>query len=1290
MANSATGDLSQRLAELLAEVPAATPTSPASDVQRAILIARKLQGTAREMQTSAERRQQAELDRMIQSPADKATMVEITDQAFRARLSPRAADQLIHILDVQGVPRFFGAFDRTLLKGFQSFGAYLPGVAMPLVKEKMQQETANVVLPAEEDLLRQHLENRRHEGLRMNVNFLGESLLGEEDAQARLQSYLQALQEPFIEVMSVKISTIYSQISGLAREHTIEVLCDRMELLYRAAAKYKFRRHDGKLVPKFVYLDMEEYRDKEITAEVFMRTLDRPGFEKLQGGIALQAYIPDSFATQRRITEWARRRVEQGGAPVTIRVVKGANMEMERVEASLRGWPLATFSDKLHTDANYHRMLRFGMQPENLAAVRLGVASHNLFSLAYGLVLAAQSGRLDHVQFEMLEGMANHQRRALFELAESLLLYAPACKQEDFINAIGYLVRRLDENTGPDNFLRYAFNLEVGGATWNRLEQGFVASFAAMEELSDAPRRTQDRNKESGVREQESVKILARAGASPPPARPPDFTNAPDTDWSLPANSDWGAEIIARWLPRHGDHAAQVPLVIAGEENYDDREVRQSLDPSRPNTVVARYRQATTVDADRAVRCAADDPSGWRSLSQGERTATLHRVADEIARRRGDLMGAMLAEGGKILTESDPEISEAIDFCRFYAGTAEHFHELPGLAARGKGVVVVVSPWNFPLAIPCGGIAAGLAAGNTVILKPASDAVLIAHALCECFWAAGVPLTALQFVPCSGATVGQQLVSHDAVDAVILTGGTAAALDMLHRKPTINLLAETGGKNATIVTALSDRDLAIKNVLHSAFSHSGQKCSATSLLILEEEVYEDPKFRATLCDAVESLRVGSAWELHSKMGPLIRPPSGDLEQALKELEEDESWAVMPRLHVDGNASLVSPGVKWGVQPGSVTHLTEFFGPVLGVMCAKNLHAAIDLVNATGYGLTSGLESLDDREHRIWQEGIRAGNLYINRPTTGAIVLRQPFGGMGKSAFGPGIKAGGPNYVAPLMEFADATAAPGSARGSASTRERVNPNVAQPPGGAAGYMDSPEQLDITFPPASLVLPHESVAERRQQLHSLRNALADFERTPRLFAPTDVTRLKVAMESYLDWMLDEFEPTHDHFRLIGEDNLRRYLAVPSMRLRVAAEDTPWEIFARAAAARAAGCRVVVSEPPSLPESPRHAVELLDALTDSWAGAIEFIEETDEQLADALRAGSVGRLRYADRSRVPDAIRTAATESYVYVADAPVLAHGRVELLWYLQEQSLSHVYHRYGNLGRRADEPRAEMA
>ncbi|MCG8451035.1 MAG: bifunctional proline dehydrogenase/L-glutamate gamma-semialdehyde dehydrogenase, partial [Pirellulales bacterium] len=665
------------------------------EIQQAVYLARQLQTRAIALQTSAERRQQAELDRMIQSPADKVTLMQLTDQAFRSRLPHRAADQLIHILDMQGVPRFFSAFDRTLLKGFQSFGGYLPGVAMPFVKEKMQHETANVILPAEEELLRGHLRQRWQEGVRMNVNYLGEALLGERDAERRLKSYLQALQRPEIEVISVKISTIYSQISALAREHSLEVLCDRLELLYRAAAKGRFKRHDGTEVSKFVYLDMEEYRDKEITAEAFMRTLSRTGLEQVRAGIVLQAYIPDSFPTQQRITQWARKRVAAGGAPITLRIVKGANMEMERVEASLHGWPQAPFLEKCDTDANYHRMLRFGMASENLAAVRLGIASHNLFTLAYGLVLATHAKALDKVQFEMLEGMANHQRRALFELSRNMLLYAPACRQEEFLNAIGYLVRRLDENTGTENFLRHAFRLRVDTEDWRQLETAFVKSFEQIETVSAEPRRKQDRRVKS--EERNPHKRL-----HPSPFTLHSFQNEPDTDWSLPQNSAWAEGILASWSPRCDDQAADVPLVIADDEITDDRQVKESIDPSRPEIVVGRYRQANQADVERAVVCAQQDANGWRRRSAGERREILFAVADKLCAARGELMGAMLAEGGKTLSESDPEVSEAIDFCRFYAQTACQFEELPGVEVRGKGVVVVVSPWNFPLAIPCG------------------------------------------------------------------------------------------------------------------------------------------------------------------------------------------------------------------------------------------------------------------------------------------------------------------------------------------------------------------------------------------------------------------------------------------------------------------------------------------------------------------------------------------------------------------------------------------------------------
>lgn len=1221
----------QRLADYIPDADSGV----AVEVQQALYLARHLQACANELQTSAERRQQGELDRMIQSPQDKATLTQLTDQAFRSQLPHRAADQLIHILDVQGVPRFFSAIDRTLLKGFQSFGAYLPGVAMPFVKEKMQQETANVILPAEEELLRVHLEERRAEGLRMNVNFLGEALLGENEAERRLENYLEALQRPEIEVLSVKISTIYSQISALAREHTVDVLCDRLELLLRAAMKNTFTRQDGTRVPKFVYLDMEEYRDMALTAEVFMRTLSRPGLEKSQAGIALQAYIPDSFAMQREITEWARERATNGGAPVTIRLVKGANMEAECVEASLRGWPQAPFKQKTETDANYHRMLEFGMRDENLNAVRLGIASHNLFTLSYGLVLATRAKAHDRVQFEMLEGMANHQRRALFELSRNVLLYAPACKQEDFINAIGYLVRRLDENTGRENFLRHAFKLTVNSPDWQQLANGFVESFEKIESLPATARRSQDRSTEKST-------YIERVTATY-------FTNEPDTDWSLPANDKWARGVIAKWRHSRQDNETFIPVVVGGKELPEERPTGEVIDPSIPGATISHFALGTKTDLLQAVDCARADVDHWRDISPRERSKILFRVADYLRTLRGKFLCAMLAEGGKLFSESDPEISEAIDFCRFYAQSAEQFYTLHK-GAYGKGVVAVVSPWNFPLAIPCGGIAAALAAGNTVIFKPASNTVLIAHELCHCFWMAGVPRTALQFLPCSGGSVGQQLVTHDGVDAVILTGGTETALRMLAAKPTMKLFAETGGKNATIVTALADRDLAIKNVLHSAFSHSGQKCSATSLLILESEVYHDRKFRESLVDAVESMRVGSAWELSTKVGPLIRPPSGDLERGLKELEQGESWAVRPKLHVNDNPHLVSPGVKWGVTGNSYTHCTEFFGPLLAVMEAKNLHHAIDLVNATGYGLTSGLESLDDREHQLWQEGIRAGNLYINRPTTGAIVLRQPFGGMGKSAIGPGIKAGGPNYVAQFMDFTE------------------------PPASASGY----QQL---------------VAEDGSSRSDLGDTgLDDFCYALRMAAgrgeitSDECEQIVAAAQSYEYHMVVEFDHAHDSFRLLGEDNFRRYLPLSEIVLRVHLEDSPFEIFARALAAHTAGCHTVVSSPTGLNHP---AVKLLDELTDSWAGAIEFVEESDDEIAQALREGHLERLRYANSDRVPFIVRTAAAAIGKYIADETVLSHGRVELLWYFQEQSLTHVYHRYGNLGARTEEARAEV-
>lgn len=1217
-----------------------TDREQSSEVEFAVAIASELLAMSQSLQTPEEKRQQAELDRMLQHPDDKATLVQWTDQAFRTQTPWRVADQLTHILDVQGVPRFFSPFEQALLRGFQSFGGYLPGVAVPMVKNKMRRETANVVLPAEEALLSEHLQERQREGIRMNVNFLGESLLGEAEARRRLEHYSHSLRNPNIECISVKISTIYSQISSIGRRHSVRVLCDRMEALYRTASHHVFEQAGGSTTSKFVYLDMEEYRDMRLTADVLMQTLDRDGLGDVRAGIALQAYLPDSYAILEELLAWAQARVALGRTPLTIRVVKGANLEMERVESSIGGWPQAPFTEKVDTDANFKRMLKRLFEADAVNAIRIGIASHNLFDIALAMVWADQSQAFGRIQFEMLEGMANHQRRAVFDLTHSMLLYAPACRREDFLHAIGYLIRRLDENTGPSNFLRHTFRLKSGSPEWLHLAEGFRQSMEAIDTVPRSARRTQNRS---------------AAPVCPSVAcHWSEYVNEPDTDWALAQNVTWAESILAKWKCLCDDDAVHVPLVVNGREvAWGEREEVASYDPSRPNVIACRFAVAIESDIDSAADCAKLDPSGWRQLPFADRHRVLRDAAQWMRVRRGDLIGAAVADGGKTVKEADPEVSEAIDFVEFYPLTVSRFLSIGdatsrGVEVSGRGAVVVISPWNFPIAIPCGGVAAALASGNTVVLKASSDCLLPAYLLCQCFWDAGVPREALQFVSCGTTAMASRLVNHPAIDMVILTGGTETARTILRGKFTIDLIAETGGKNATIVTSLSDREQAIKNVLQSAFGHAGQKCSATSLLLLEQEVFEDESFREMLTDATSSLRVGSAWDLSTRIGPLIRSPRGALARGLKELDNDESWLVMPE-QVDDNPQLYRPGIKWQVEPGSFSHRTELFGPVLSVIPYRKLDEAIAIANATGYGLTSGLESLDDREQEGWKASIRAGNLYINRSTTGAVVLRQPFGGMGESSYGPGLKAGGPHYIVPLLRFNEQSV------------QRI-PKVSE--------------SDVQHP-----LLGDMLAEAEKLVDE------------GILSSEALERVLFSVREIESAVAKEFAVSSDTVRLLGQDNIRRYLPVPHLRVRLRAGDSLDDCLITAATALLTKCRAVFSYDET------HCNDTIDSLhraTDTWAGTIETVCETADELVDVVDGGGVDRLRFlCDRfdlseSELTNEMQLACIERFIPIVCKRVIANGYVEPLWFLQEQSVSHDYHRYGNLGRRAGEQRRKLS
>lgn len=1185
--------------------------------ERAIALAQKWQNRAAELVSEHDNKFHVQMNKMLSNPMDKVLLIELMDQSFRSSNPKRVADQIQFLFDKYGMASFFTTSERFLMFLFSNIGIYLPNISIPLFIKKIRNDTKTVVLQGEDAPFNAHLQKRREEKTRVNVNLIGEIVLGEEEADDRVKKYLKALENPNIDYISIKISTIFSQINPLSHEDTVAKLASRLQTIYRQAMKYSITNTKGEKENKFINLDMEEYRDLAITCEAFMKALDDAEFLNFYGGIVLQAYLPDSHLWQQKLTNWAKERVKKGGHPIKVRIVKGANMEMEETESSLRNWPLVTYTKKIDTDSNYKRMMRYALQPENTKYVHIGAASHNLFELAYAYEMAKENGVEEYFNFEMLEGMSESARLAIKEISGDVILYGPTAKMEQFTNAIAYLVRRLDENTGEENFIRYSFGLKVGSKAWEEQKQKFLDSIDNEANIFTGQKRTQNRLSEDWS-EYEGGTFYTM-----------NFKNEPDTDFVLASNKEWAKAIRQKWMKKAGQKVDTIPVVVGGEDLFgNERAEVDVIDKSqfKEGVICGRYTQANIDDLKQAVEVAHQDPDGWRSLTHAKRHEMLCKVANLYRQRRGDLNGVAAAEVGKVYTETDVEVSEAIDFLEYYSYAVRTF-EKENLTCKGKGVGLVVPPWNFPIAIPTGGIASALASGNCVIIKPASASVLSAYELCKCFWDAGISKNVLQFLPCPGSLAGEHLITNPKVDFVILTGGEETAYKMLKSRPDLHLSAETGGKDATIVTAMSDRDQAIRNVIHSAFSNSGQKCSATSLLILEEEVYNDPHFKKALVDAAKSIEVGSVWDFKNRIGTLANKPSGALKKALEELEPGEEWVLAPEF-VDDNPYILKPAIKWGVKPGNFTHMNELFGPVLSVMCAKDLKEAIEIVNMTGYGLTSGIESLDIREIEYWKENIKAGNLYINRGTTGAIVLRQPFGGMGKSAVGAGRKAGLHNYVTQFMDF----------------NEIAKPLV---------------QSSQTHPLIDVVKGWKKDAAKGIHVQ---------------FEP-DFDKLEAAIYSYVENYENEFSKDHDFFKIRGEDNIFRYLPLSKVAIRVAKEDSLFEVVSRILAAKVSKVGLHVSIEASL-ETPvaSFLFENRDKIFDKHDN---LVRETQEEFIAQFNAFE--RIIYADVSRVPREVFEAAASSVKYIVRQKPMMEGRLELLNYFQEQSISHSYHRYGNLG-----------
>ena len=905
--------------------------------------------------TSESRRERSAARRLADVVNDRPGTVfamRFVDRVIRPEDPSVSARQMASLVAEAELPAFLSPLDRLLLRVGARLGPALPSVVMPIARRRMRALVGHLVVDSQPERLADHLRSRSAAGYSLNVNMLGEAVLGDAEARRRHREVLDALSQPDVDYVSVKVSAVVSQLNVWDFDGSLQRVVEAVRLLLQNAA-------DSDPVT-FINLDMEEYHDLELTTAAFRALLEEPEFAAVDAGIVLQAYLPDCFDALRGLVDWHNRLVAAGrrSGEIKIRLVKGANLAMERVEAVMRGWPQAPYQSKTQTDANYKRCLDWALTLERTSSVRIGVASHNLFDVAWADLLAARRQVGDRVEFEMLEGMAPAQAELLRADGRGVLLYTPAVAAADFDVAIAYLFRRLEENASDENFLHHLFGLLPGTSAFEAEAAKFSAAIADRWTVDVAPRRRQDR------------------GRDPEPADPAaGFFNESDTDPALAPNRAWAREIVNR---RWTGPAATLTTEVA--------------------------------EIDRVVDTAVEAQPEWATRSPAERRDLLWHVADEMARRRGDLVAAMVREGHKTIAEADPEVSEAIDFARWYGDRALELSGSELARFEPFGVVLVVPPWNFPVAIPSGGTCAALAAGNAVILKPAPETPGCAEVVAECCWAAGVPRSVVSFVRTPDDDVGRRLVAHRSVGAVILTGAFDTARMFLSWRPEMRLLAETSGKNALVITPNADIDLAVADLVVSAFGHSGQKCSAASLAICVGEAYDSPRLRRQLMDAVTSLQVGPSTDLATTVGPVIAPPQGKLLRALTHLDNGEEWLVEPR-RLD--ELTWTPGVRLGVQPGSWFARTECFGPVLGLMRAETFTDAIAIQNSNAYGLTGGIHTLDPAEIRQWSDTVEVGNAYINRGTTGAIVRRQPFGGWKRSSVGPGAKAGGPNYVAQL-------------------------------------------------------------------------------------------------------------------------------------------------------------------------------------------------------------------------------------------------------------------------------------
>ena len=834
------------------------------------------------------------------------------------------------------------------------------------------------------------IERLRKEQMAFTIDILGEAVITEAEAQSYLERYLELMaqlaaaakswkpvalidradgeQLPPVQV-SVKLTAFYSQFDPLDAQGSQERVSDRIRTLLRRAQELGVA----------VHFDMEQYAYKDLTLSILKQLLMEEEFRsRTDVGVTIQAYLRDSKQDVKDLITWAKQR----GYPLTVRLVKGAYWDQETIKAAQKDWPQPVFNDKAATDANFEQLTQLLL--ENHEYLYSAIGSHNVRSQAYAIAIA-QTLNIPSRSFEMqvLYGMGDKLAKALVDSGYRVRVY---CPYGELLPGMAYLIRRLLENTANSSFLRQ--NLEE----------------RPIEELIAPP----------VVQEKETSSFIIHHSS---------FQNAADTDYAQAEARERSQQAFQSVRQQLGK--TYLPLING--EYVQTQETIDSLNPSNFSEVVGKVGLINVEQAQQAMQAAKAAFLSWRRTPARERAGILRRAADLMEQRRAELAAWIVLEVGKPVKEADAEVSEAIDFCRYYAAEMERLdrgynYDVPGETNRylyqPRGIAVVISPWNFPLAIATGMTVAALVAGNCTLLKPAETSSVIAAKLTEVLVEAGIPQGVFQYVPGKGSKVGAYLVNHPDTHLIAFTGsqevGCRIYADAAKLQPgqrqLKRVIAEMGGKNAIIVDESADLDQAVVGVLHSAFGYSGQKCSAASRVIVLQPIYDT--FVRRLVAATRSLNIGAAEMPSTQVGPVIDATARDRIRQYIEKGSQEAEVAL-ELPAPDNGYFIGPTIFTEVSPTATIAQEEIFGPVVAVIRVKDFQEAIAVANNTTFALTGGIYSRTPSHIQMAQEQFETGNLYINRTITGAIVARQPFGGFRLS--GVGSKAGGPDYLLQFLE-----------------------------------------------------------------------------------------------------------------------------------------------------------------------------------------------------------------------------------------------------------------------------------